>query len=199
MLVENKLFATLDPTTRRVALSGGHEILMTDTVGFVRKLPHNLVEAFKSTLEEAVLADFIILILDASDPYMEDHRKTTLSVLEELGAKDKEIITIFNKIDIVDDPVLMARLNAGNPGALFLSAKSGKGLDELRGGLEKKISKSGEICKLNIPPERHDLISKLHQTGKVLSLDYLDDGTADMTALIPEKERKVFRKYSGES
>ena len=195
VLVEDKLFATLDPTTRRVALPSGRDLLMTDTVGFVRKLPHALVDAFKSTLEEAVLADFIILILDASNPYMEDHRITTLSVLEELGAKDKEIITVFNKIDIVDDPVLTACLKAANPDAVFLSAKSGKNIEELQKLLDKKISNTADICKLSIPPDRHDLISRLHQCGKVLFMEYRDDGIADITALIPEKERKTFQAF----
>lgn len=195
VLVEDKLFATLDPTTRRVALPSGREILMTDTVGFVRKLPHDLVEAFKSTLEEAVLADFIILLVDASNPYMEDHRKTTLTVLEELGAENKEIITVFNKIDVVDDPVMIARLKAGNPDAIFISAKSGKGLDQLEARIEQKISKSGAVFKLQIPPERHDLISRLHQHAKVLSMEYQDDGTAEITALIAEKDRKIFEQF----
>ena len=195
VLVENKLFATLDPTTRKVDLPGGYEILVTDTVGFVRKLPHNLVEAFKSTLEEAVLADFIILVLDVSNSYMEDHWKTTLEVLDELGAKDKEIITVFNKTDIIDDPVLIARLRAANPEAIFLSAKSGKGINELQKQIDEKISKSSEICKLSIPPERHDLISRLYQSGKVFSLDYQDNGCAQIVAAISAKDRKTFEDF----
>ena len=195
VLVEDKLFATLDPTTRRVSLPNGGEILITDTVGFVRKLPHALVEAFKSTLEEAVLADFIVLLLDISNPYMEDHRKTTLSVLEELGAEDKEIITVFNKIDVLDDPVLMACVRAGNPEAIFISAKSGEGLEELQRFLDKKISKSASVCRLSIPPERHDIISKLHQIANVISLDYQDNGTADIVANIQQKDRKIFENF----
>lgn len=195
VLVEDKLFATLDPTTRRVNLPTGREMLLTDTVGFVRKLPHTLVEAFKSTLEEAVLADFIILLLDTSNPYLEDHRETTIEVLSELGSGDKEVITLFNKMDMVDDPVLLARLKAANPGAIFISAKSGAGLDELQRRLDEKISLTSEIFKLKIPPERHDLISKLHQTSKVLSLEYQDDGCARIVATVSPKDRPFFEDF----
>jgi len=195
VLVEDKLFATLDPTTRKVTLPSGRDILITDTVGFVRKLPHTLVEAFKSTLEEAVLADIIIILLDASNQYMEDHRKTTLAVLQELGAEDKEIITVFNKVDIIDDPVLIARLKAVNPEASFISAKLGEGVDNLQNQLDKKICKSGNICKLNIPPERHDLISKLHKNGKVLSMKYQDDGAAHITTIIYDKDMKIYQSF----
>ncbi len=184
LFVEDKLFATLDPSTRRVVLNSGRELLMTDTVGFVRKLPHTLVDSFKSTLEEAVLADFIILLLDASNRYMDDHRKTSLEVLAELGSEGQEIMTVFNKSDAVDDPVLMARLKAMNPGALFISAKTGAGLEELQRVLDEKISAATGVYKLRIPPCRHDLISMLHRECRVLSLNYLDDGTAEITASI---------------
>ena len=103
VLAEDKLFATLDTTTRRVKLPNGHPLLLTDTVGFVRKLPHKLVESFKATLEEAVLSDFLIHVVDASHPEAEKFYETTLEVLKELGAEDKRIITVFNKIDLVKD------------------------------------------------------------------------------------------------
>lgn len=195
VLVEDKLFATLDPTTRRINLPSGREMLLTDTVGFVRKLPHTLVEAFKSTLEEAVLADFIILVLDAANPYMEDHRTTTLEVLAELGAEDKEVIQLFNKMDIVDDPVLEARLKAGNPSSIFISAKSSRGIGELLKRLDEKISSSAEIYKLKIPPEKYELISRLHQRCKVLNLEYTDDGFAEIAATISAKEFPCFEKF----
>ena len=192
VLVEDKLFATLDPTTRRVLLPSGREILMTDTVGFVRKLPHSLVEAFKSTLEEAVLADFILLIVDASNPYMDDHRKTTISVLGTLGAKNQEIITVFNKIDLVTDEEFLSELKASNPDAFFISTKQQSGLDELQNRIDKEISDSSEIYNLNVPPNRHDIISKLHKSCNVLSIDYQDDGIAQITAVIPQKEQTFF-------
>ncbi|MBN1864519.1 MAG: GTPase HflX [Victivallales bacterium] len=193
LFVEDKLFATLDPSTRRVVLDSGRELLMTDTVGFVRKLPHTLVESFKSTLEEAVLADLIILLLDASDPYMEDHRKTSMQVLAELGSEGKEILTVFNKLDAVDDPVLMASLRAMNPRALFISAMTGAGMDELHKVLDEKISSSTRVFKLEVPPCRHDLVSKLHRECRVLSISYRDDGTANITASIDSRLLDIFR------
>src|SRR4029078_658587 len=110
VLVEDKLFATLDTTTRRVLLPSGQSLLLTDTVGFVRNLPHRLVEAFKATLEEAVLADFLIHVLDASSPEAVQFHKTTLEVLAELGAEDKRVVTVLNKVDRIEDPAILASL-----------------------------------------------------------------------------------------
>jgi GTP-binding protein HflX len=196
VLVEDKLFATLDPTTRRVKMPSGREILLTDTVGFVRKLPHSLVEAFKSTLEEAVLADFIILVLDVSSRYLEDHRKVTIEVLQELGAEDKEVITVYNKADLLDDPVLKARLEASTPGALFVSAGTGAGIDLLRKRIDEKISMSSVTTHLLVPPDRFDIISKLHRLGTVLSLKYNDTGEAQIVASVEPKDLKQFEKFS---
>ena len=103
MLVEDKLFATLDTTTRRVMLPSGQSLLLTDTVGFIRNLPHRLIEAFKATLEEAVLSDFLIHVLDASHPRVFDFYQTTMRVLDELGADAKRMITVLNKVDLVKD------------------------------------------------------------------------------------------------
>ena len=198
VLVEDKLFATLDPTTRKLKLPSGREMIITDTVGFVRKLPHALVEAFKSTLEEALIADFIILVLDASSQYLEDHRKVTIEVLHELGAAEKEVITIYNKIDMIDDSVLLARLKAATPNAIFVSAKTGAGLDLLRGRIDEKISISSQVCKLTVPPERHDVISLLHRSANVLSLKYKDNGTASITAGIEVRDLKKFALFINE-
>ena len=195
VLVENKLFATLDPTTRKLKLPSGREMIITDTVGFVRKLPHALVEAFKSTLEEALIADFIILVLDASSQYLEDHRKVTIEVLHELGAAEKEVITVYNKIDMIDDSVLLARLKAATPNAIFVSAKTTEGLDILRRRIDEKISVASQVCKLNVPPERHDVISLLHRSANVLSLKYNDDGTALITAGIETRDLKKFTPF----
>ena len=153
------------------------------------------MEAFKSTLEEAVLADFIILVLDASNPYMEDHRITTLGVLAELGAVEKEIVTVYNKIDAIDDPVMIARLRSGNPDAMFISAVTGTGLDKLCELLDEKISSSSEIHKISIPPTRHDLISKLHSSGNVISIKYDDLGNAVIHALISTVEKEKLKPF----
>jgi GTP-binding protein HflX len=196
VLVEDKLFATLDPTTRRVKMPSGREILLTDTVGFVRKLPHSLVEAFKSTLEEAVLADFIILVLDVSSRYLEDHRKITIEVLQELGAEDKEVITVYNKADLLDDPVLKARLESATPGALFVSAGKGTGIDLLTKRIDEKISISSITLQLKVPLNRFDIISRLHRVGNVLSLKYEDTGDADIIAAVEPKDLKQFEKFT---
>ena len=124
-MAKDMLFATLDTTTRRIELPDGQPLLITDTVGFVRNLPHRLVEAFKATLEEAVLADFLIHVLDATSPEIERFHDTTLEVLAELGAEDKPIITVLNKIDLVTDPDELAALDRKFPDALHLSAVTG--------------------------------------------------------------------------
>lgn len=195
VLVEDKLFATLDPTTRRIALPNGREILLTDTVGFVRKLPHSLVEAFKSTLEEAVLADFIILVLDASNPYMEDHRCTTLSVLDELGAADREVITVLNKVDLLDNDIIKSCLRNKYQDAGFISTITGEGMDQFISIIEEETIECINEIKLAIPASRHDLISQIHKIGRVISMEYADDGTAEITAFIPEQNRKVFKPF----
>jgi len=195
VLVEDKLFATLDPTTRRLKLPSGREMIITDTVGFVRKLPHSLVEAFKSTLEEAVLADFIILVLDVSSRYLEDHRKVTIEVLQELGAEDKEVLTVYNKVDLLDDPVVKARLAAATPNALFVSAGAGMGIDQLRKKLDEKVSLSSVTVHLNIPPDRSELVALIHRTANVLSIEYDDDGLAQIVAAIEPKNMKPFKLF----
>lgn len=195
VLVENKLFATLDPTTRHLTLPNKQSVLMTDTVGFVRKLPHTLVEAFKSTLEEAVLADFIIHVLDISSRYAEEHWKTTLSVLEELGAGGKDIITVFNKTDIADDPVLKAKLRAMNPDGIFLSAKTGMGVEMLLAAITHKTRDRTEIVKLRIPPSRHDIVSLAYKNGKVLSSVYQEDGILDLAVSISKAYRRNLEDF----
>jgi GTP-binding protein HflX len=195
VLVENKLFATLDPTTRHLTLPNRQTILLTDTVGFVRKLPHTLVEAFKSTLEEAVLADFIIHVLDISSKYSEKHWKTTLSVLEELGAGGKDIITVFNKTDIVDDAVMKAKLKARNPDGIFISAKTGLGIDTLLSAITLKTKDKTEIVKMRVPPSRHDIVSLAYKNGKVLSSAYQEDGVLDLEVNIAKSYRKNFEEF----
>ena len=131
VLAKDMLFATLDTTTRRIELPDGQPLLLTDTVGFVRNLPHRLIEAFKATLEEAVLADFLIHVLDASSPEIDRLYDTTLEVLEELGAGDKKIITVLNKHDLLEDPVQRLLIENRYPGAIFISASRGENLDTL--------------------------------------------------------------------
>ncbi|MEI6874932.1 MAG: GTPase HflX, partial [Spirochaetota bacterium] len=133
---EDKLFATLDPTTRRISLSKGGVLLLTDTVGFVRNLPHHLVEAFKATLEEAVDADLLVEVVDASDPEFDRHMATTDQVLRDIGAGEVPRVLVLNKIDLVEDQSVRDGIEAGHPGAHLCSVKTGFGLGELLVAIE---------------------------------------------------------------
>ncbi len=193
--VANKLFATLDPTTRRINLPNQQELLVTDTVGFVRKLPHALVEAFKSTLEEAVLADFLILLLDISSPCVEEQWETTMDVLKELGAEDKNILPVFNKIDLQHNPVIMTRVRHLFPRAQFVSVATGEGIDELLKTMENYVNAKSSVIRLLLPPERHDLAAFAHQHGKVLESEYDDSGNLNMTVQIGAHNAQRFADY----
>ncbi len=195
VLVEDKLFATLDPTTRRVKLSDNQELLLTDTVGFVRKLPHQLVEAFKSTLEEAVLADFLILVLDSSSPHLEEHWETTLKVLRELGAQEKDILVVFNKIDIESDPFLRTRARTLFRDGVFVSTSSGEGLDALRSRLLDFTGTRRQLLRVILPPARHDLAALAHRFGCVFEQKYTDSGEIDMVLQIDSARGELFRAY----
>lgn len=184
ILAEDKLFATLDPTTRKVTLPNNQDILLTDTVGFVRKLPHNLVASFKSTLEEAVIADFLVLVLDISSPHVEDHWETTLSVLKELGAEDKDILVAFNKIDLQKDPVFIARARGLFPKGVFISAETGEGIGDLLMQMIKFTKITNKTLKLQIPPQHHAVIALAHAKGKVLESEYDDSGNNLLTVTI---------------
>ena len=175
VMAKDMLFATLDTTTRRIDLPDGQPLLITDTVGFVRNLPHRLVEAFKATLEEAVLADFLIHVLDATSPEIERFHDTTLEVLHELGAEEKEIITVLNKIDLVTDPEELAVLERKYPGALHISAYTGSGLDRLLKACSEVLADRVRCKDYRIPQQRADLVSLLHREAKVLSTDYEGD------------------------
>jgi GTPase len=164
---EDKLFATLDPATRRLRLPSGRTLLLTDTVGFVRRLPHRLIEAFKATLEEALVADFLIHVVDASSPAAAAHHATTLGVLSELGADGARVLTVLNKLDLVRDPLRLAELKAQFPGALPLSARTLDGLADLSMRLDDFIDGDAVPLALLIPHSRYDLVNRLHQAGAV--------------------------------
>ena len=173
--VEDKLFATLDPTTRQLALPNNQKLLITDTVGFIRRLPHGLVEAFKATLEEVVVADFLIHVLDVTNPDVARHHVTTLAVLAELGAERKTIIDVFNKTDIADPAAIeSARILA--PGALFISAKTGAGLDKLLEHCAACVARDFASTELLVPHDRYDVISRLHEVGHIHAQELRDDG-----------------------
>ena len=172
VMAKDMLFATLDTTTRRIDLPDGQPLLLTDTVGFVRNLPHRLVEAFKATLEEAVLADFLIHVLDATSPEIERFHRTTLEVLDELGAEGKPAITVLNKIDRVEDPEQIASLARMFPDALRVSAVTHAGLDRLLNACSTALADRVRCLDYRIPQQRADLVGLLHRDAKVLSTDY---------------------------
>ncbi len=176
VLVEDKLFATLDPTTRKLMLPNKIPILLTDTVGFVRKLPHSLVEAFKSTLEEAVIADLLLILLDISNPAVEEHWETTMSVLKELGADEKNMIVVFNKMDLIDDTLLLARIRGMFPGACYVSTLTGAGITELLERLGMAFAHDHVLKRILLPPARHDLAAFIHKHGQIYESEYDEIG-----------------------
>jgi len=175
VLAENKLFATLDPTTRQLVLSNHQKLLVTDTVGFIRRLPHGLVDAFKATLEEVVVADFLIHVVDVTNPNFEKHHETTLGVLTELGADKKTIITVFNKVDAASDEMRARALRLVREG-LFVSALTGDGILALEQRCAELIADTYGTTELLIPHARYDIVAKLHQLGHIQSEEQRDDG-----------------------
>ena len=165
------LFATLDPTTRRIELEDGQVLLLSDTVGFVRNLPHRLVESFKATLE-AILADFLIHVLDATSNEVFEHYETTRKVLGELGADEKRSLVVLNKIDRVEDEGLLADLRARFPDALEASAVTGEGLVEVVAKFAEFLSDRVVRLNFRIPQARGDISGLIHREGKVISTDY---------------------------
>jgi len=184
VMAKDMLFATLDTTTRRIELPDGQPLLVTDTVGFVRNLPHRLVEAFKSTLEEAVLADFLIHVLDATAIEIERYHDTTLEVLADLGAGEKRTITVLNKIDRVTEPEALAALRQKYPDALHVSAARGHGIDALLKACSGVLADRVRRRHYRIPQARADIVSLLHRDAKVLSTGYEDDDIL-VTAVVP--------------
>lgn len=174
VLEEDKLFATLDPTTRVLELPGRQEILLTDTVGFIRKLPHHLIEAFKSTLEEAKYADYILHVVDASNPQREKQMHIVYETLYNLDIKEKTIITLFNKQDAVTDSEPMRDFKADY--TLAISAKYGRGLEELKELLAKLLRENKIFVERTIPYADAGIIQLIRKQGELLEEDYRSEG-----------------------
>ena len=174
VLEEDKLFATLDPTTRSLTLPGRQEILLTDTVGFIRKLPHHLIEAFKSTLEEAKYADIILHVVDASNPQMDVHMHVVYETLRELGVKDKKIITLFNKQDARTENGILRDFKTDR--TLPISARTGQGLDELRELLGELLRENKVYVERILSYANAGLVDLIRGKGELLSEAYEEDG-----------------------
>lgn len=174
VLEEDKLFATLDPTTRSLKLESGQEILLTDTVGFIRKLPHHLVEAFRSTLEEAKYADMIVHVVDASNPQKDKQMHTVYETLEMLGVKDKKVITLFNKLDKVEEAEILHDFKADK--TLRISAKTGEGLPKFKEILEEILREDKKLLEGTFPYSEGGQLTVIRKYGELLEEDYREDG-----------------------
>ena len=197
VLVENALFATLDPTVRKHSTPDGREYTVSDTVGFVRDLPHQLVEAFRSTLEEIAGADLIVHVVDATDPDPLGQISTVRSVIADFDASSIGELVVFNKADLVSDEV-QVRLRGMVQGALLVSARTGQGIDSLQEAIAGMLPKPDVEFVGVIPYSRGDLVSRIHLAGKVLDTEYVEEGTS-LRALVREDlahELKEFAKRS---
>ena len=174
MLEEDKLFATLDPTTRCLELPGGQKLLLTDTVGFIRKLPHHLIEAFKSTLEEAKYADYILHVVDAAAPEMELRMHVVYETLKELGVRDKKILTLFNKSDLREGGEILRDFQADR--TLSVSARTGQGLEELKAELEKMLRGEKVYLEHTYPYSEAGLLALIRREGELLEESYRPEG-----------------------
>jgi len=165
VLVEDRLFATLDATTRRLSLPGGETVYLSDTVGFVRKLPHQLVEAFKSTLDVVVDADLLVHVVDGSAVDVQGNIDAVRSVLREIGADEVPELLVFNKADLTPEA---GRLAERYPGAVAISAATGEGIDDLLGVIGDRIRALTQVTELLIPFDRGDMLAAVHREGQVL-------------------------------
>ena len=198
ILSEDKLFATLDPTTRKFALPSGKTVLLTDTVGFIRNLPHHLISSFKSTLDEAVYADVLIIVCDASDENLSSQMDVTRNTLSELGAVAKPTLVVFNKCDAVKDPDVLMSLKRLSSGAdekcVFISALNGDGLDEFAASLEELIRGGKRMITLSIPHSDAGVLSTVYRIMENVSVEYTEDGMT-VSALSDEKSAGQLKKY----
>ena len=190
VLSEDKLFATLDPTTRKLELPCGESVLLTDTVGFIRKLPHHLVKAFKSTLDEVVYADILLIISDVTDPEVAEHIEVTRGVIEELGASDKPVIYVYNKCDMLDDGVPAPE----GDNTVVISGVTGQGIDRLLEVIEEEIHRFKKKYSLLIPYSNQSAVSALYNSYTVLEVNYVDEGIA-VDVILDERGRGVYGKY----
>ncbi|MCC6144578.1 MAG: GTPase HflX [Candidatus Hydrogenedentes bacterium] len=193
VLVENKLFATLDPRVRRCELPSGREILLADTVGFVRKLPHMLVAAFRATLEEVMEADLVLHVIDASHPHYADQVEAVHRVLEEIGMEDVPSLKVYNKADQLSAEQRRGLIGTGEP-AVLVSAKTGEGLDGLLELVERHLATTRRRVQLRIPQSEAGLVSRLHQRGRVFSESY-EGNDIVLDAELEQQDLATFKEY----
>lgn len=189
VLAMNKLFATLDPTTRKAELPSGESVLFTDTVGFIRKLPHHLVKAFRSTLDEVKYADILLIVSDINDSEVTEHLEVTRSVIEELGSSDKPVILVYNKCDLSEG------IKLGRHGdAVYLSAETGEGVDALLEAIDEEIHKNKKKFRLLLPYTDSNILNKLYDNSTVLEVEYTDAGIR-VDTVIDRKTQGMYQRY----
>jgi GTP-binding protein HflX len=200
VLVQDRLFATVDPTTRRLELPGGERVLLTDTVGFVRKLPHQLVQAFRSTLDEVAQADLLLHVVDVSAPDPAAHMDAVRTVLRDIGADDVPELVVFNKADLLDRPPSggedgadddaaadrIRRLIERHPGSVLMSAAEGEGVDDLLTAIAERLREMANVVELVIPYDRGDVIAAVHRQGEVVSECHDPEATRLWARIRPE-------------
>lgn len=188
ILAEDKLFATLDTTTRKFILPNGSELLLTDTVGFIRNLPHHLIKAFRSTLDEAVYSDLLVIMLDASDSELESQLHVTEQLLEQLGAADKPKLYVLNKCDRVDerDSLRAAAASLGDCTVVPISAATGEGIDELTLALERALEAGKHRVRLLLPMSAGGVLNEIYTNAESVEVDYTADGIS-VTATLDER------------
>jgi len=194
VLAEDKLFATLDPTTRRLRLPTNQNVLLTDTVGFIRKLPHGLVEAFKATLEEVVQADLLLHVVDVSHEKVDEQITAVNSVLAEIGAENKPTIMVFNKIDRFAVNGHLHRYLENFPNSVGVSAKTGDGVPALLSELGTQLRPIRDFVEISVPHENSAVIARLHEVAQVVERDYAGE-SAKFKARIPPHFRSEFARY----
>ena len=190
VLSEDKLFATLDPTTRKLELPCGETVLLTDTVGFIRKLPHHLIKAFKSTLDEVVYADILLIVSDINDPEAEEHIEVTKNVIEELGATDKPIIYVYNKCDLLSEDLTLPE----SDDTVIVSGATGQGIENLLSLVEKTVQRFKKKYTLLIPYSNQSLVSALYNNYTVENVEYADNGII-VTCVLDERGKGTYQNY----
>lgn len=191
---EDKLFATLSPTTRALQLPGGEKVLLTDTVGFIKKIPHHLIASFRATLEEATESDLLLNVIDASSPNISSQISVVYSILEELKIQDKLQISVLNKIDKVEDKIFIRHLSSSLPNCVLVSAKTGEGIDNLLNKIEEILFGKSVQIKCIIPKDKEKLLSFIYENSKVISSVYKDNQVI-IVAKIGEKLLNSLKPY----
>lgn len=194
IVAEDKLFSTLDPTTRRLRLPTNQNVLLSDTVGFISKLPHSLVEAFKATLEEVVCADLLLHVVDVSHPRAAEQIQAVDAVLAEIGVAEKPMLMVFNKVDQLENSDLLKRFQEQYPHAVGISAREGTGLEELMSELSTLLRPIRDFVEVRVPHEAADVIARLHAVGQVIERDY-SGGDTRLKVRIPPHLRAEFKRY----